>query len=574
MSNYIITLLLALSSIFALADESSECSNWYYRPPGSNHCKCGQSLSGGVMCSEGEVYLRVDYTMTRDKDTNETVVALGVYGYDNYTTIKDRVYTLVPNDSQDLNEAICLPNNRMGFLCEDCIDDFGPTAYSPKCENCTKRSTAERVALLLTLKLLPITVMFFVLVIFQINITQGPTFGYAIYCQGYTRTVGSVMAFYELILHQHDSYRWIANTSLFLSAFWDMDYSPLFGSFCISQSLNSHDIILLNFISVLYPLVLMVLTYLCFNIHTKNIWPVSVMCKPCSRIYSKLRRNFSATDSIIHAYATLLLLSFSTLNYNAFQLLRTTNVYSRTTTQYVGVLFLRPSIHIHSLTYLLYFLVVLVFMLFLGVLPTLLLCIYSVKLFRRKLANCFSQRVQIALTIFVDTFQGTFKDGLNGTRDYRSLPAVFALSVMLSAIVAAIVHTISLSLIPVSTVILVLASILTAWTRPCKTSSTNISLSFHMVWMAAIAILLEHYILDNGEINTTPAVLLAVALPVPHILMLIWVAYNILHRINCLKLTCKRIARLKRDSSENLIPDRLENSQNYRELSTTDYKSI
>ena len=201
MSSYI-TLLLALCFVHVLADETSKCLNWYYRPPGSNHCKCGQSLSGGVMCSEGEVYLRVDYTMTRDKDTNKTIVALGVYGYDNYTTIKDRVYTLVPNVSQDLNEAICLPNNRDGFLCEDCIDGFGPTAYSPKCENCTKRSTAERVALFLTLKLLPITVMFFVLVIFRINFTQGPILGYIIYCQGQTITARLLMPFSNLLLHQ------------------------------------------------------------------------------------------------------------------------------------------------------------------------------------------------------------------------------------------------------------------------------------------------------------------------------------------------------------------------------------
>jgi hypothetical protein len=109
-----VTLILALSSSYVVADESSECPNWYYHATGLDHCKCGQRLSGAVMCSEGEVYLRVDYTMTLDKDTNQTVVALGVYGYDNHTTIKERVYTLVPNDSQDLNETICFLNNSKG----------------------------------------------------------------------------------------------------------------------------------------------------------------------------------------------------------------------------------------------------------------------------------------------------------------------------------------------------------------------------------------------------------------------------------------------------------------------------
>ena len=524
------------------------------------------------MCSEGQVYLRVDYTMTLDKDTNQTVVALGVYGYDNYTTIKDRVYTLVPNDSQDLNEKICSPNNRKGFLCEDCIDGFGPTAYFPQCANCTKLSSVKRLALFLTLKILPITVMFFLLVVFRKNFTHGPMFGYIIYCQCYTMSVRLVMPFNQLILHLHESYRWITDTSLFLSTYWDMDYSPLFGSFCISQSLNSHDVILLNFISVLYPLVLMVFTYLCIRLHISNIWPVTLICKPCSTILSKVSRRFSATDSIIHAYSTLLILSFSTLNYNSFQLLKATNIFNSTGTRYEGVLLNRPSIPLNSHTYMLYVAVVLVLMLNLGVLPTALLCIHSVKMFRRKLDSCCSQRVQIAFNIFVDTLQGTFKDGLNGTRDYRSLPAVIALLVMLSAVLGAVGHTLNFFLIPVFTVILVLASILVAFARPCKTLSTNISLSFHLGWIAVMAILLLHFIYDNGAIDSTPAVLLVAAVPIPHILMLIWFAYKILHRINCLKASCRKIPCLNGDNmgSENMIPDRLEHSQDYRELSTAD----
>ena len=126
-------LLLALASSYTVADQSSECSNWYYHPLGSSQCKFGQTVSGGVMCSEGEVYLRVDYTMTHDDSTNQTVVAINHYAYNNYST---KVYTRLPSDSQDFNEMVCLPNNRKRFLCEDCIGGFGPTAYFLKCANC------------------------------------------------------------------------------------------------------------------------------------------------------------------------------------------------------------------------------------------------------------------------------------------------------------------------------------------------------------------------------------------------------------------------------------------------------
>ena len=341
-----------------------------------------------------------------------------------------------------------------------------------------------RVILFLTLKLLPITVMFLLLVVFRINLTQG----YVIYCQAHTCTlsVRAGMAFYELLLHTLNNYRRILDVSLFFSSFWAMDYSPLYGGSCISQSFNNLDVMLLNFVSVFYPLVLMLLSYIFIELHAKL---VVLMWKPFKKCFSKIRRNWSATHSIIHAYATLLLLSFSTLNYNAYQLLRATNVHNNTEQLYTGVLYNQPSTHLFSSKYMLYFVIVLGFMLFLGVIPTALLCIHSVKLFRKKLNNCCSQRIQIALNTFADTFNGTCEDGLNGTRDYRVLPALLAVLIMLSAIIGTLGHVLNISVLPVFVIMLVLASFIIAYTLPCKSFWTNASLSFHMMWSATVGII-------------------------------------------------------------------------------------
>ena len=140
-----VALLLALASGYAVADESSECPNWYHRPPGSRHCQCGPTLKGGIMCSENGVYLHVDHIMTWDTARNQTIAALSKYGYDNYSTITHRVYTLLPSDSRDLNETMCAPNNREGFLCENCVPGYGPTAYSPKCMDCKNTPLSQQV---------------------------------------------------------------------------------------------------------------------------------------------------------------------------------------------------------------------------------------------------------------------------------------------------------------------------------------------------------------------------------------------------------------------------------------------
>ena len=569
--------LLALASGYAVADESSECPNWYHHPPGSHHCQCGPTLKGGIMCSDDGVYVRVDHIMTWDTATNQTVAAYSKYSYDNYSTITNRVYTLMPNDSQDLNDTVCAPNNREGFLCEDCIPGYGPTAYSPKCLNCREHSTLSAIALFLTLKLGPITVMFTLLMIFRINVTQGPLFGYVLYCQALVITSGQINTFYQLLLYELHSYGWVLQASLFLSSFWVMDFSLLGSNYCISESLNKMNVLFLNFISVLYTLFFVISTYILIELHARNFRPIVIMWKPFGRCFSKIRRNW-----IVHAFATLLFLSFATLNHNVYLLLESTDVYNSTGKVKTNVLVNRPSIHMYSSEYIPYLIIVLTLMFFLGVCPTALLCIYSIKMFRRKLNNCCSHRIQIALNTFVETFQGTFKDGLNGTRDYRVLSAVTLITVMFTTIVASVGVVLYIYIIfSYGVALLVLSSFLIAYVRPCKSFLTNLSLSFHMMLVATACYIVSCW---NGNTSlkvSSLAMLFAGIFLIPHIIMISWAMYKLLHTVNCIRRTVavfktrtavrqlrERVLGIQQ-SYESLLPDRLENSRDYRELTTS-----
>ena len=573
-----VALLLALASGYAVADQSSECPNWYHRPPGSHRCQCGTTLQGDIMCSDDGVYIRVDYIMTWDSATNQTVAAISNYGYDNYSTITHRLYTPMPSDSQDLNETMCAPNHREGFLCEDCVPGYGPTAYSPKCMDCKKHSTLSAIALFLTLKLSPITVMFTLLMIFRINITQGPIFGYVLYCQAHVITMIEIKPFYHI--YELNSYGWVLHASLFLSSFWAMDFSLLIDIYCISESVNNMNILLLNFISVLYPILLMISMYTLIELHARNFRPIVIMWKPFGTCFSKIRRNWSATDSIVHAYATLLLLSFAILNHNALHLLESTNVYNSTGTVKTNVLVNRPSIHVYSSEYIPYLIIVVTLMFFLGVCPTALLCIYSTKMFRRKLTNCCSYRIQIVLNTFVETFQGTFKDGLNGTRNYRILPALVLIIIMVTTILTSFADVFSMYIVgSYDIVLLVLSSFLIAFARPCKSFLTNLSLSFHMFWSATAGVILMIWA-GNVNLNSLFLVKILTGISlVPHILIISWTIYKVLRNIRCVrelwfktKTACwqlrERVLGVQQ-SYENLLPDRLENSRDYRELTTS-----
>ena len=563
MKSLIVVLLLAVGQGWVMEQGDSECPTvWSRASSRSNHCVCGQTLGGGIMCSERQVYLRVDYTITLDPSTNNTVAALGVYGFDNYSAVVDRVYTPLPSESEYLNQKLCAPNNRTGFLCGKCIDGFGPTAFYSACMNCSEHSVVARFAGFMALKLVLITIMFILLALFRINVTNGPIFGYIIFCQGFTMGVQLLMPFHELLLNNLGEKRNFYNTLLFVSAFWDMNYAPIFGTICISSSIRNIDVLLLNFVSPSYPLLLVALSYIFIELHNRNFRLLVLVWKPFRMCLLKFRRDWNVKGSIIYAYSALFLLSFSSFNFYAYMVLKSTNVFT-STQDLKTVLVYQPSIHLHHSQFIPYLLIILFLMLVLGCVPTVLLCVQSVRPLRRRFNDLCPQRAAVILYTFVDTFQGMFRD------EYRVLSAVFTTSVMLFVFVGAFGDTINPHIgVSFYLVVLMVASVLTAFIRPFKCFMTNVSVSFHLLLMSCVSVLVSHYILDVGGVGSVYPVILLCLCSIPHVLMLLWLLFVLLNKIGCMKIVRMSVFGLD-EGREGLLPDRLENSYAYRELSTS-----
>ena len=568
----IVLVVLGCNSAYSCYDNRSACSVWSHHPR-SSKCYCGPSLEGGILCLDDKVYLRVDLNMYIDTDNNQTLAGLGSYGYHNFSTVTNRVYTLLPSDEQQFNMMICSPKNRKGFLCEECIDDHSPTVFNTKCANCTEQSYLKRAVLFFAVKLLPISLMFILVLVFRLNVTQGPIFGYIISCQTEILMAQLMQPFKQLIMHQIGQRGMILQVSLFFSSFWYMDYSSLFGNFCISPSFKNVHVLLLNYISVFYPLLLILSTAFLIELHARNYRFIVFMWKPFSSCLYRLRKSWSSSDSIVHAYGTLFILSFSTLNFNAYLILRSTNLYTNSGELYKRILYFQPSIHFNSRDYVLYFSIIAIPWVLIGVLPTFLLCALSVKTLRKKLNTCCSHRVQIIMQTFADTFQGTFRGG------YRGIPVIYAFLVILLTFSGIFGNSLNITVIQVYSVVIILISFLVAFTRPCKSFSTNISLSFNLLIMAAVTMVLSHYIFDIGDAPNYEVTLLLCLASIRHIVMLLWLIYKVLLKfgfigkaeVSGLRLvnTFRRKAALvKHDSSQCLLPDRLENSHNYQELSS------
>ena len=333
--------------------------------------------------------------------------------------------------------------------------------------------------------------------------------------------------------------------------------------------------LLLNFISVLSPLFLLVVTYVFIELHAQGFKVIVYCWKPFHPCFARIRRNWSSSDSVIHAFTSLLFLSFASLNYNAHQLLSSTSIFFSNSTHPLksNVLINAPNIQAYRPKYI-YYPVIAVF--FLGVLPTLLLLLYPIRMFRVRFQRCCSQRWLIRLNTFVETFQGSFKDGCNGTHDFRIVPGVIGSLMLLLAVISCLVHGSHygnyMYFLPTVMMCLALLSVLSAYIKPCKSSIANLSLTFHFMLMAVLTALIILWRQDLNMDTLVLAVLFAIFMPVPHVLMFLWVCHIIQKKFHLRQRTVTWINFILGRVNFKLVqyipelPYCLLNSQEYREL--------
>ena len=566
----------AFTSVLADNNSSDTCPIWHYLHKGE--CKCGNDLHWAILCTRGQVYIRADFGLSIWK--HQTVAAPARYVSYNYSTIPHqlRMYVPIPkhlsSNQTELEHFICSGNNRMGFFCSLCIQNHGPNAYSSKCYKCD-HSPAFALALFLVIKLVPVFTMFILIAIFRINITKGPMLGYIIYCQLYILTAREGSQTYATLLVYSNLYKVILKIAQILASVWSLDFLQLSGlvpQFCISEKFSDLDVLLLNFVqSVTFPFLLAIFTYCLIQLHMWNCRVVVLFWRPFHLCFGRVRRNFSASDKAIHAFASLWLLSFMNLNYSAYDLMHSINVYYMNTTKIVmtNVLYNDPHVHYHSAKYTKYLIIVMTCLLSFGAIPSLLLVLYPIKWFRRRLQHCCSNRYLTAVTIFIDTFQEPFKDGSDGTHDYRIIPGVYTCLMLLLTILSCFAHTNGYKtyIMPMYFIAFTgLTSVACAYFQPFKHPSANKSAMFHFLWITATGALITLW-RDIFDLSTAVlASAFAVLLPVPHLLMFIWVCYKFGEKFGLWQKASfcfSSIVGKRVQLSSSLLPDRLIHSTDY-----------
>ncbi|MCG8622451.1 MAG: hypothetical protein MJE68_10710, partial [Proteobacteria bacterium] len=133
-------------------------------------------------------------------------------------------------------------------------------------------------------------------------------------------------------------------------------------------------------------------------------------------------------QTIVSTFVTFLLLSYSKLLLVSCKFLFAVQSYTSCGVPIPNsaVLLHDPTISFFKIDHIPYIIVALFFLATFILLPPLLLLTYPSCLFGKLLTFCGFRRWDI-LQMIMDAFQGWYKDGTEGTQDYRSLSAVFML---------------------------------------------------------------------------------------------------------------------------------------------------
>ena len=254
--------------------------------------------------------------------------------------------------------------------------------------------------------------------------------------------------------------------------FWNLDFfrSIKFGICLGTDALQT---LALDFVIGIYPLLLMVASYVLIELYDRNFRLLVIMWKPFRRLFGLFRENWNLRTSLIDSFATTFLLANIRFQSVSFDLLTPVKVYQIFNTgnwTYSYRLFYDPTVPYFGLRHLPFAVIAVMVMVLFTIIPVFVLILYPFRCFQ-KFLNLFPIRWYILRTI-VESFYGCYKDGTQpGTRDCRWFASLFFLSRFCMMFAGA--YTYSAMYFPIATMILVMVTLLFVTVQPFKYNTSH-----------------------------------------------------------------------------------------------------
>ena len=402
----------------------------------SYKCVCSDNYKQTIYCSAQEfsASIRLGYFMTYNSKIGKTFVAPWLVYYNFNFDPNLPGYVLLNDSKLTLNDHTCQHLDRTGYMCETCLPNRSVPlyGYSFQCVECSDKDVEVNWLYYILLELLPVTIIFMVLIIFNISITSGPANGFILFAQVISNpvTVTRIANQLQTIISAKNGYLVdIMKAVLILPySIWNLEFVSLLPPFCVTRDRNFKVIhaYTTNYITAFYPLFLIIATYVCIKLYDRNFWIIKILWKPFGWCISKINRQWEFQASVVDAFAGFLLLSYSKLCLVSFYLLVPTYAIDSNGHQQThdARLFFDTSVSYFGNEHRPFFFLALFVIVFVIVLPPVFLFIYPLKIFQQLLNRAGISGT--AVRMFVESFQGCYKDGLYfGSHDCRWFASLY-----------------------------------------------------------------------------------------------------------------------------------------------------
>ena len=400
-------------------DNVSSCPTWFIFNSTTRKCECGNDLGGIVSCDSEytRVYIINCYCMTVDDRIGVAVGSCSTHCFINKHNVSFDSYYELPTQVSNLNAAMCHDNlNREGRFCGKCKGGYYPLVYSYDME-CTQCANNRYSWLKFAAAgFVPLTIFFIVVISTGVSVSSPQLDAFVVYSQTIA-TPSNVRMVLEATKH-YPSTALPSRVVGTLYGIWNLDFfRTLLPPICLKTS--TLQALSLDYIIAFYPLVLIIATYILIHLYDRRFCILVYMWKCFSRIFISFSGKLCIKSSIINSFVTFLLLSYVKLLSTSFDLLNFTRAYSPNGTIIGTFLYYDASIEYFGREHLPYGILAIVVTVLFIILPFLFSLLHPLSC----LKGCIGRWP--AFRICLDSYQGYYKDGTEGTRDCRCFSSLY-----------------------------------------------------------------------------------------------------------------------------------------------------
>ena len=414
------------------ADGEHLCPKWSFcGVDGTCHCPpTNQDILKCERISNDSYILKaLDCTcITYNQDLNRIEFGFCSYTCGQQASKYDIAYYIMPLDILDWNNYTCGHFKRTGTLCGSCdgTRNLYPRAYSfdMSCVECWHHK--RNWLLYLISAFLPLTVFCFMILLFRINIYSSKLQGFVLFSQfisiaALSRILINIQITQSKPLLSHVMKLLIASYGV-----WNLDFFRVYNSgYCLK--LGTLGVLSLDFAIALYPLLLVALTYSLVTLYDKNFKPLVIMWRPFGTFFGSFSQNWKVKTSIIDSFSSFFFLSNTKFLSVTFDMLVPVRMYYFTNPQHMHHewrLYYDATIPYFKGYHAAYGSIAVLVSFTFVFLPVFLLLFYPFRICQ-KMLSILANRWQIFTSTFVESFQGSYKDGTEpGTSDCRWFSAV------------------------------------------------------------------------------------------------------------------------------------------------------